>query len=196
MTQHNIRTALALSCAFGVMGTAFVSVAAHAKPPRKAKAASGKDSGGSAKAQVTELVAQFEKAYQRKDKKTMITKLMTPSPDDLMLEKRYQWLQGYGPKDMPGSKHPPILFERPRGTFVPTAYALRSLTPGDATHYVATVGEKGIYTDEDGKYKVERIRQIKCRKMGGKWYIEDYPAPGQDDLGFGVDDIQDKMTKI
>ena len=120
------------------MGTTLVSTTAQAKPPRKSsksKAASSKESGGSAKTQVTELVAQFEKAYQRKDKQTMIKKLMTPTADDLMVEKRYQWLQGYGPKDMPGSKHPPILFERPRGTFVPTTYTLRSVTPGDATHY-------------------------------------------------------------
>ena len=59
-----------------------------------------------------------------------------------------------------------------------------------------TVDEKGTYTDEDGKYKVERTRHIACRKVGGKWYIEDYPAPSEDDLGFGVDDIRDKMTKI
>lgn len=179
------------------MATLFVAQSAQAKPPRKTKAAGTvKESGGSAKAQVTVLVAAFEKAYQRKDKQTMIKKLMTPNPDDLMVEKRYQWLQGYGPKDMPGSKHPPILFERPRGTFVPTAYLLTSVTPGDATHCAATVQEKGTYTDEDGKYKVERTRHIACRKVGGKWYIEDYPAPSEDDLGFGVDDIRDKMTKM
>ena len=187
-------TALMSACALGlVLGAG--SMSANAKPPRKSKAPVVAK-GGSAKVEVTTLVAQFEKAYQRKDKVTMIKKLMTPNPDDLMVEKRYQWLQGYGPKDMPGSKHPPILFERPRGTFVPTAYTLRALTPGDATHYEASVTENGTYTDEDGKYKVERIRKIKCRKVGAKWYIEDYPAPSDDDLGFGVDDIQDKMTKI
>ena len=189
-----VRSAWMLACGLGmIIGVG--SRDAHAKPPRKTKApVAGK--GGSAKVEVTALVAQFEKAYQRKDKVTMIKKLMSPNPDDLMVEKRYQWLQGYGPKDMPGSKHPPILFERPRGTFIPTAYTLRGLTPGDATHIVASVTEKGTYTDEDGKYKVERIREIKCRKMGAKWYIEDYPAPSDDDLGFGVDDIKDKMTKI
>ena len=187
------RPALMLGCSLGII-IGVGSMNAHAKPPRKTKAAAEK--GGSAKVEVTALVTQFEKAYQRKDKVTMIKKLMTPNPDDLMVEKRYQWLQGYGPKDMPGSKHPPILFERPRGTFVPTAYTLRGLTPADATHIVASVTEKGTYTDEDGKYKVERIREIKCRKVGAKWYIEDYPAPSEDDLGFGVDDIKDKMTKI
>lgn len=188
------RPALMLACSVGVF-IGVSSLSANAKPPRKNKAPVA-EKAGSPKAEVTALVAQFEKAYQRKDKVTMIKKLMTPNPDDLMVEKRYQWLQGYGPKDLPGSKHPPILFERPRGTFVPTAYTLRSLTPGDATHYEASVTEKGTYTDEDGKYKVERIRKIKCRKVGAKWYIEDYPAPSDDDLGFGVDDIQDKMTKI
>ncbi len=194
MSLRWYRAALTLSCAFGItIGVGGMS--AYAKPPSKPKKATLEKAGG-AKTEVTALVMQFEKAYQRKDKVTMIKKLMTPNPDDLMVEKRYQWLQGYGPKDMPGSKHPPILFERPRGTFVPTAYTLRGLTPGDATHYVASVTEKGTYTDEDGKYKVERIRQIKCRKVGAKWYIEDYPAPSEDDLGFGVDDIKDKMTKI
>ena len=123
------RTALALSCILGVAGTVCIGDSAQAKPPRKTKTVATKESGGSAKAQVTTLVAEFERAYQRKDKQTMIKKLMTPNPDDLMVEKRFQWLQGYGPKDMPGSKHPPILFERPRGTFVPTAYALKSATP-------------------------------------------------------------------
>ncbi len=194
MRTNLAKSALAVVSAMGVIVGAG-SMNAYAKPPRKTKAAAA-EKGGSAKVEVTALVTQFEKAYQRKDKVTMIKKLMTPNPDDLMVEKRYQWLQGYGPKDMPGSKHPPILFERPRGTFIPTAYTLRGMTPGDATHIVASVTEKGTYTDEDGKYKVERIRQIKCRKVGAKWYIEDYPAPSEDDLGFGVDDIQDKMTKI
>lgn len=190
MRKVNQATA-ALCCALGMMGTSLIVSTANAKPPRK-KA----ESGGSTKAQVTELVSKFELAYARKDKTTMITKLMTPNPDDLMVEKRFQWLRGYGPKDMPGSRHPPILFERPRGTFVPKSYLIRTVTPGDSTHYEVSVQEKGIYTDEDGKYKVERIRKIKCQKVSNKWYIEDYPAPTDDDLGFGVDDISDKMTKI
>lgn len=190
MRKTNLAAA-ALCCAFGAIGTSLIVTTADAKPPRKKP-----ETVSVAKAQVTELVMKFEKAYERKDKVTMITKLMTPDPDDLMVEKRYQWLRGYGPKDMPGSRHPPILFERPRGTFVPKSYLIKSAKPVDSTHFVVSVEENGTYTDEDGKYKVERIRNIKCRRVSNKWYIEDYPAPTDDDLGFGVDDISDKMTKI
>lgn len=189
----DIRTLMALGCAISTGALMVLSNSAQAKPPKRG---SGGDNGAAVKAKVAELVAKFESAYQHKDKVTMIKTLMTPDPDDLMVEKRYQWLRGFGPKDLPGSKHPPILFERPRGTFVPTAYTLKSVAPSDSTHAVATVTEKGTYTDEDGKYRVERERKIKCKRENNKWYIEDYPAPNDDDLGFGVDDIADKMKKI
>lgn len=143
------------------------------------------------------LISNFERAYMARDKKTMIMKLMVPTQDANALEKRYQWLRGYGPHDMPGTKHPPILFESSKGSFVPTSYSLVKLTPVDPTHYQATVNELGTYKDEDGRYKVKRVRQFKLVKQGGKWYVADYyNKDNAEDYGFWVDDINDQMTKL
>jgi hypothetical protein len=153
--------------------------------------------GGGARAGITAAVTRFEIAYEHKDKKAMLMKLMAPTQDDGALEKRYQWLRGYGPKDMPGTKHPPILFETSKGSFVPTAFVIKSISISDPTHGTATVEEKGTYRDEDGKYKVIRSRQFKLVAIHGIWYVADYVLTSNtEDYGFYVDDISDKMIKM
>jgi hypothetical protein len=151
---------------------------------------------GGARAGITAIVIRFETAYEHKERQTLLMKLMNPTQDAETLEKRYQWLRGYGPKDMPGTKHPPILFETSKGSFVPTSYVIKSISVSDPTHGAATVEEKGTYRDEDGKYKVIRTRQFKLVAIKGKWYVADYVlASNTEDYGFYVDDIADKMTK-
>lgn len=152
---------------------------------------------GSAKSGITAVVKQFETAYQHKDKKRMLMQLMAPTQDDGALEKRYQWLRGYGPHDMPGTKHPPILFETSKGSFVPTSYRILSVNVSDAKHGTATVEEQGTYKDEDGKYRVRRKRLYRLINMRGKWYVSDYViTTNQEDYGFYVDDIADTMKKL
>jgi len=150
-----------------------------------------------AKAGITGIVSRFEAAYEHKDKKQMLMVLMAPTKDDGALEKRYQWLRGYGPRDMPGSKHPPILFETSKGSFVPVSYKIKSITVSGPKSGTAMVEEKGTYRDEDGKYRVTRDRLFRLVQIGGKWYVNDYVlTENQEDYGFYVDDIADKMTKL
>jgi hypothetical protein len=152
---------------------------------------------GSAKAGITGIVDAFEAAYAHKDKKLMLMRLMAPTKDDGALEKRYQWLRGYGPHDMPGTKHPPILFETSKGSFVPTSFKITSMTVSGPRSGTAYVEEKGTYRDEDGKYRVTRKRLFRLAQIGGKWYVSDYVIESnQEDYGFYVDDIADKMTKL
>ena len=159
----------------------------------------GRVIAGNNRGAVAAVVSGFERAYMNKDKRTMLMKLMVPTNDADTLEKRYQWLRGYGPKDMPGTVHPPILFKTTKGSFVPTRYSLQEETPIDKTHWTAKVQEKGTYHDEDGSYNVTRIRYFKIVKYSdGKWYVADYYVQGKpiEDYGFYVDDIIDKMTPV
>ena len=140
------------------------------------------------------VVRQFEAAYMRKDKQTMIMRLMAPTTDADTIEKRYQWFRGYGPRDMPGSKHPPILFESSHGSFVPAAYTIVS-SSCSATKATVVVKEHGIYRDEDGGYRVERNRTFKLVQARGRWWVLDYVfLENPETYGFYVDDISDKMT--
>jgi len=151
---------------------------------------------GSGKTGVLATVDAFEQAYKRKDKKAMIFELMVPTKDAESLEKRYQWFRGFGPKDMPGTKHPPILFETSKGSFVPTGYAVGAIKRADSTHWTVTVREQGTYRDEDGRYTVKRVRTFKIVQYNHKWFVADYVlADNPEDYGFWVDDILDKMTK-
>ena len=143
------------------------------------------------------VVDAWEKAYTRKDAKYLINTLMVPSSDNAVLEKRYQWLRGYGPNDLPGSVHPPILFKTSKGSFVPKSYKVLSTTKLDATHYDIAVQELGTYSDEDGLFKVDRNRHIKLTLSKGKWWVMDYYlADSPEDYGFYVDDIRDKVTLV
>jgi hypothetical protein len=147
-------------------------------------------------AHVTHEVDVWERAYQRRDKQTMINKLLAPTTDAGTIEKRFQWLRGYGPHDMPGTVHPPILFDNRKGSFHPTQYALMKTTKIGPNLWDNTVQETGSYHDEDGAYRVTRVRHIKVVKSGSNWYVQDYYlAENPEDYGFYVDDIQDKMTK-
>lgn len=142
-------------------------------------------------------VRAFEQAYERKDKKRMLFQLMAPSNDAEVLEKRYQWFRGYGPHDLPGTRHQPILFETSQGSFVPTDYRILSLHTTGPASARAVVEEHGKYHDEDGNWKVERQRVIKLTKYHGKWMVADYVLrSNQEDYGFYVDDISDRMTKL
>jgi len=161
-------------------------------------AASGSTSVKRGKAGALAVVNQFEKAYQRKDKQTMIMKLMVPVPstDNNTLEKRYQWLRGYGPHDLPGSRHQPILFETSKGSFVPDSYTVTKVTP-DGDRWKVQVREHGIYRDEDGRYDVSRARLITVTPYKGNYYVMDYVLmENPEDYGFYVDDISDKMTHL
>lgn len=151
--------------------------------------------GGTARAQVTALINSFEDAYRRKDKKMMLMQLMAPTQDSYAVEKRYQWYRGFGPTDMAGTKHPPILFETSRGSFVPKVYLLKSLTPVDAaSRWNAVVEEHGVYKDEDGVFRVIRNRDMKLQKYKNQWYVMDYTLrENPEDLGFYVDTIYDAV---
>jgi hypothetical protein len=152
-------------------------------------------SGG--KSAAIAVVKQFEEAYKRKDKTTMIQKLMIPTEDAGTLEKRYQWLRGYGPKDLPGSVHPPILFDSNKGSFVPTKYAVTAASSNGAGGWNVTVTEEGTYRDEDGRYRVSRVRRFKIAPYKGKYYVADYfLKENAEDYGFYVDDISDKMVSL
>ena len=149
------------------------------------------------KTAVLSVVSRFEAAYKRKDKQAMIMKMMVPSKDAETLEKRYQWLRGYGPTDMPGSRHPPILFESSRGSFVPDSYYITTVTPDQPNTWKVNIHEHGIYRDEDGRWDVKRIRQMTVMKYDGKYYVFDYVLmENPTDYGFFVDDITDKMIKL
>ncbi len=143
------------------------------------------------------VVDAWEKAYMRKDANYLINTLMVPTTDFAILEKRYQWLRGYGPKDLPGSVHPPILFKTSKGSFVPTSYKLLGTQKLDDTHYDIAVQELGTYRDEDGLFKVDRNRHVKLTLSRGKWWVMDYYlADNADDYGFFVDDIRDKVKLV
>ncbi len=149
------------------------------------------------KAAVLNVVSQFEAAYKAKDKKTIIFKLMVPSKEAETLEKRYQWFRGYGPTDMPGSKHPPILFETSKGSFVPSSYYVTTVTPDEPNTWKVNIHEHGTYRDEDGRWDVQRLRQMTVIKYNGKYYVSDYVMmDNPTDYGFYVDDISDKMSKL
>jgi len=91
-----------------VVGASLATVMpSSAAPPHRRRAPA--KSVGTGRAAVLATVNQFEQAYKRKDKKTLLMKLMVPTSDAGALENGYQWLRGYGPTDMPGTRHPPIL---------------------------------------------------------------------------------------
>src|SRR5579871_3404024 len=170
---------------------ALAASAMAAKPPHHPSHVQATGSRAAALA----VVSQFEQAYEHRDKNTMLMKLMVPTNDQAALEKRYQWLRGYGPKDLPGSVHPPILFDHNRGSFVPTSYKVAEAAPEDPSHWQVTVKEEGTYQDEDGHYHVSRIRHFKMTNYKGRWYVMDYYLQeNPEDYGFFVDDISDKMT--
>jgi hypothetical protein len=149
------------------------------------------------RAAILAVVAQFEQAYQHRDKKAMLFKLMVPTTDEPTLEKRFQWFRGYGPHDMPGSAHPPILFETSKGSFVPSSYKVSAVAPAERGRWNVTVHEQGTYHDEDGRYKVSRIRRFTITMYKGKWYVMDYVLQeNPEDYGFYVDDIIDKMIHV
>lgn len=196
MTTFRLRTALRLSILL-VMGTVVLTQTAFGFPhTRKHGKAGPKTKAGGTKGAVLAVVEQWEQAYKRKDKQTLLMRLMVPTTDLAALEKRYQWLRGYGPKDMPGTKHPPILFETSRGSFVPTGYKVMSAAPAENGRWDVVVREEGTYRDEDGTYDVVRVRQIKLTSYKGKWYVMDYTIKeNPEDYGFYVDDIIDRMKK-
>lgn len=184
--------------AFGLtmllVASAVLAISNPLAAQRKSRTASAKSDP---RAQALAVVDQFEKAYQRKDSTTMILRLMVPSTDNAVLEKRYQWLRGYGPNDPPKGKRPPILFQTSHGSFVPTKYSVLSSRPLEKGRYEFVVREEGTYRDEDGRYRVVRVRNIKLTFFKGKWYIMDYQLPSNTETyGFYVDDITDQMTKI
>lgn len=189
MFFHKLRAAALVFCLCaaalrqGVPGRAWQHTKAGNKP-------------GNARAAVLASVSQFEQAYKSRDRQTMLMKLMVPSTDNAVLEKRYQWLRGFGPKDLPGTKHQPILFEGTRGSFVPASYTVLNAAPIDGQHWDVTVREQGSYRDEDGKWAVTRVRHIKLTSYKGRWMVMDYVLKeNPEDYGFYVDDIVDKMTK-
>lgn len=161
---------------------------------RRTSAKGGESSAGGKSALA--VVEAFEKAYQRKDKNTMILKLMTPTKDVGTLNKRYQWFRGYGVDEKPSAVRPPILFTTAPGSYVPTTYKVVSSSAVSATEYSVTVFEKGGCREEGVNYAVERTRRFKLLKVGGKWLVSDYVNPtNTEEYGFFVDDISDKMVK-
>src|SRR5215472_11905494 len=146
MAQGTFLAMIGLSMVALATGSAFPARAGQPQDDR------GRVIAGNNRGAVAAVVSGFERAYMNKDKRTMLMKLMVPTSDDDAMEKRYQWLRGYGPKDMPGTVHPPILFKTTKGSFVPTRYSILDETPIDKTHWTAKVQEKGTYHDEDGSY--------------------------------------------
>lgn len=191
-------TALALSATILAASTLTVpTLASGAKQKTKARKSAGVKRVTGTRAAVLAVVDQFEKAYRRKDKKTMLFKLMLPTDNAMAMEKRYQWWRGYGPKDMPGSRHPPILFETSKGSFVPAAYKVLEAASTSGGSWSVAVREEGTYRDEDGRYKVSRMRHFTISPQKGKWYVRDYVLKeNPEDYGFWVDDIVDKMTPL
>ncbi len=182
--------ALAALVAFNALTLA--PAARAQKAPTKAKAPTV-----TGKAAAIAVVNQFEAAYARRDKKTMLLKLMVPVPgtDRLTLQKRGEWYAGHGPGDAPGTA--PALFASARGSFVPTKYAITQVKPGEGGRFDVMVREEGTYRDEDGRYKVSRVRLVKTTTYKGKAYIMDYVLPSnQENYGFYVDDVSDTMTKL
>lgn len=160
----------------------------------KSSAKGGSSSAGAGSALA--VVDAFEKAYQRKDKNTMILKLMTPTKEVGLLNKRYQWLRGYGVDEKPSAVRPPILFTTAPGSYVPTTYKVVSSGANSSQEYSVTVKEKGGCREEGVNYSVERVRRFKIVKMNGKWLVSDYVNPtNTEEYGFFVDDISDKMVK-
>src|SRR5579871_1167680 len=173
MAHGKFLAMIGLSAATLVAGTALPALAGQPHVQE------GRWVVGNNRGAVAAVVSGFERAYMNKDKKIMILKLMVPTSDADTLEKRYQWLRGYGPHDMPGTVHPPILFKTTKGSFVPTRYSILEETPIDKTHWIAKVQEKGTYHDEDGSYHVNRTRYFKVVKYtNGKWYVADYYVQG------------------
>jgi hypothetical protein len=168
-------------------------------PPKKppvSKATPAAPTAGGTKGKVLAAVDAFEKAYQRKDKTTMLTKMMYPTKDKNILNKRYQWLRGYGVDEIPGMVRPPILFTTAPGSYVPTSYKVVKAEPIDAGNWLVVVSEKGSCQEEGKKYAVERVRHITLYLLYGKWYINNYyNTENPDEYGFWVDDIKDKMTE-
>jgi len=164
----------------------------HRGHKSSAKGNSSSAGAGSALA----VVDAFEKAYQRKDKNTMILKLMTPTKDVGILNKRYQWYRGYGVDEKPSAVRPPILFTTAPGSYVPTTYKVVTSGANSSQEYSVTVKEKGGCREEGVNYSVERVRRFKLLKVNGKWLVSDYVNPtNTEEYGFFVDDISDKMVK-
>ncbi len=166
------------------------------KGKHKGHKASASKSSSAGAGSALAVVDAFEKAYQRKDKNTMLLKLMTPTKDTGTLNKRYQWLRGYGVDELPSAVRPPILFTTALGSYVPTAYKVVSSSAVSAQEYSVTVKENGGCREEGVNYKVERTRRFKLLKLNGKWFVSDYVNPtNTEEYGFYVDDISDKMVK-
>lgn len=147
--------------------------------------------------QVIAVLAAFEQAYSRKDKATMLTKLMYPTKDKNMINKRMQWFRGYGIDEVPAAVRPPILFTTAPGSFVPAVYTLISANPIDGANWGAVVEEQGTCREEGKRFSVKRRRNVTLTQMGGKWYINNYyNTQNPDEFGFWVDDITDKMIEI
>jgi hypothetical protein len=179
--------------AAAIAAVLFCAIGAHAGQRRHS---GGYQLSGGPLAHVTHEVDLWERAYQRRDKQTLIMKLLVTTKDADKVEQRYQWLRGYGPTDMPGTVHPPILFDRNKGSFHPTQYALMKTTKISPAEWDNTVQEKGTYHDEEGDWMVTRVRHITVVKVGANYYVKNYYLEDNPDAyGFGVDDIKDKMTK-
>lgn len=167
-----------------------------APPKKKPPVSKTTPTVGGNKGKVLAAVDAFEKAYQRKDKATMLTKLMYPTKDKNVLNKRYQWLRGYGVDEIPGMVRPPILFTTAPGSYVPTSYTVVKTEPIDAGNWLVVVNEKGSCQEEGKKFAVERVRHITVYLLNGKWYINNYyNTENPDEYGFWVDDIKDKMVE-
>lgn len=163
----------------------------HKSPKATSNTASG------TKGKVLAVIDAFEKAYQRKDKNTMLTKLVYPTTDKNILNKRYQWIRGYGVDEVPAAVRPPILFTTAPGSFVPKSYKVISVNAIDGANWGAVVEEKGSCQEEGKRFSVERKRNVTVTQMNGKWYINNYyNKENPDEFGFWVDDITDKMVQV
>lgn len=165
----------------------------HSKPTKATSKKGGKPSG--TRGQVAAVIEAFEQAYAKKDKATMLQKLMYPTTDKNVLNKRLQWLRGYSLDEDARSVRPPILFTTAPGSYVPTGYKLISANPIDGANWGAIVEEKGSCREEGKKFSVERRRNVTLIQVKGKWYINNYyNKENPDEFGFWVDDITDKMV--
>jgi hypothetical protein len=171
----------------------------HAAQKRKrGKQASSKAAApvGGTRGKVLATIDAFEKAYQRKDKNTMLLKLMYPTTDKNLLNKRYQWLRGYGVDEVPAANRPPILFITAAGSYVPKTYKVISANPTSSANWTAVVEETGSCQEEGKRFSVKRRRTVTLAGMNGKWYIDNYFNPeNPDEYGFWVDDITDEMKQ-
>ena len=195
-----MKSSILIGGAIAVLGLTLLSTMPttaqkHKHKPTKPTKGASKPSG--TRGQVAAVIDAFEKAYQKKDKATMLLKLMYPTTDKNIINKRMQWLRGYGIDEVPAAVRPPILFTTAPGSFVPTTYKLVSANPVDGTNWSAIVEEKGGCREESKRFSVERKRNVTLLQMKGKWYINNYYNQiNPDEYGFWVDDITDKMVQI